>query len=52
MTDKRFGNMNTYRGVMWLKLINKDNRPVFVFNSHYPLSGTRETRIGCSKTER
>ena len=51
LTDKGFGNMNTYRAVLWAK-INIGNRIVYVFNSHYPLSGTTTTRMHCAKLER
>lgn len=50
-TDKGFGNMNTYRGVLWANLtfLNQD---IFVFNSHYPLSGGSETRYKCAQLEK
>lgn len=49
-TDKGFGNMNTYRAVLWVHLII-GNTDVFVFNSHYPLSGNNKTRLECAKLE-
>jgi hypothetical protein len=53
ITDKGFGNMNTYRAVLWAKLIDKKTqKPLFVFNSHYPLSGYNYTRTECAKIEK
>lgn len=52
-TDKGFGNMNTYRAVLWCKVINLTNGdPIYIFNSHYPLSGNSETRFKCAELER
>lgn len=36
--DKGFGNMNTYRAVLWVKL-RVNGKILYVFCSHYPLSG-------------
>lgn len=50
--DKGFGNMNTYRAVLWTELQHKDaERPIFIFNSHYPLSGGNDTRAKCAEVE-
>lgn len=49
--DKGFGNMNTPRAEHWVKLL-RDEHIVFVFNSHYPLSGDVNTRTSCAKLER
>lgn len=52
ITDKGFGNMNTYRAVLWAKIEDRVNGKIFyVFNSHYPLSGTSETRYKCAQLE-
>jgi tetratricopeptide (TPR) repeat protein/endonuclease/exonuclease/phosphatase family metal-dependent hydrolase len=50
-TDKGFGNMNTYRAVLWTKIEAPTNKIIFVFNSHYPLSGDSRTRLECVKLE-
>ena len=54
-TDKGFGNFNTYRAVFWLCLsfptTSCDRKPIYVFNSHYPLSGNNETRLKCAQLE-
>jgi len=53
LTDKGFGNMNTYRAVLWIKLKHKSTKKIlFVFNSHYPLSGGPSTRLKCAEIER
>lgn len=53
LTDKGFGNFNTYRAVFWVKVIDMDTKEyVFVFNSHYPLSGDNATRFKCAEFER
>jgi hypothetical protein len=49
--DKGFGNMNTYRAVLWTKVQVLDEKTLFVFNSHYPLSGGNKTRLECTKLE-
>ena len=49
-TDKGFGNMNTYRAVLWIKAKYND-KDIYVFNSHYPLSGNSETRYKCAELE-
>jgi tetratricopeptide (TPR) repeat protein len=52
-TDKGFGNMNTYRAVLWLKLSSgHEDKELFVFNSHYPLNGDNKTRKSCAELER
>jgi mRNA deadenylase 3'-5' endonuclease subunit Ccr4 len=52
-TDKGFGNMNTYRAVQFVELeIVSSNETLFVFNSHYPLSGNNATRFKCAECER
>lgn len=52
VTDKGFGNMNTYRAVLWSKVIEtQSNKHFFVFNSHYPLSGDNLTRLRCAEVE-
>lgn len=56
-TDKGFGNRNTYRGVMWVKLEMPDTgKSLYVFNSHYPLTldpAVRRAMIhGCARVER
>lgn len=52
-TDKGFGNMNTYRAVLYGEFKHeKSGQQVFVFNSHYPLSGENETRLKCAQHER
>jgi endonuclease/exonuclease/phosphatase family metal-dependent hydrolase len=51
--DKGFGNTASYRAVMWVKLKDLETGKVlFVFNSHYPLSGDRDTRRNCAAVER
>jgi len=53
LTNKGFGNMNTYRATMWTQLKHLElNKQIFVFNSHYPLSGNQDTRFNCAKVER
>jgi hypothetical protein len=49
--DKGFGNMNTYRAVLWAKVQVLDEKALFVFNSHYPLSGGNKARLECTKLE-
>ena len=51
-TDKGFGNINTYRAVLWTKIQLENNDILFVFNSHYPLSSNNKTRLECAKLER
>lgn len=54
-TDKGFGNMNTYRAVLWVKVADsksKKRKALYVFNSHYPLSGDGRTRFECARVER
>lgn len=52
-TDKGFGNLNTYRATLWLHLKHMNsNKPVFVFNSHYPISGGPSARLKCAEMER
>lgn len=41
----------TCRAVLWTKLIIDNNKEFFVFNSHYPLSGTSFTRLKCAQIE-
>ncbi len=51
-TDKGFGNMNTYRATLWAELMHKESgQKVFMFNSHYPLSGGNMTRAKCAEVE-
>lgn len=51
-TDKGFGNMNTYRAVLWGKIYNEIlGKHFYVFNSHYPLSGNSYARLKCAETE-
>lgn len=51
-TDKGFGNMNTYRAVFYTKLEMKNqDKSLYIFNSHYPLSGNNETRLKCAELE-
>lgn len=51
-TDKGFGNINTYRAVLWIKAEeNNSSKILFIFNSHYPLSGNNETRFKCAQLE-
>ncbi len=50
-SDKGFGNMNTYRAVLWASIKNNEDKVLFIFNSHYPLSGDNETRLKCAKLE-
>ena len=54
-TDKGFGNMNTYRAVLWIKLEsllwNKE-KAFYIFNSHYPLDGDTQVRFLCAQLER
>lgn len=51
-TDKGFGNMNTYRAVLWAKIYNEiSGKHLYVFNSHYPLSGDSYARLKCAETE-
>lgn len=52
-TDKGFGNMNTYRAVFCTKLEMTDqpSKCLYVFNSHYPLSGDSQTRKKCAELE-
>jgi tetratricopeptide (TPR) repeat protein/endonuclease/exonuclease/phosphatase family metal-dependent hydrolase len=50
-TDKGFGNMNSYRAVLWAKVQVLDEKAFFVFNSHYPLSGGNKARIECARLE-
>jgi tetratricopeptide (TPR) repeat protein len=49
-TDKGFGNINSYRAVLWAKVQISD-KELFVFNSHYPLSGGNKARLECVKLE-
>jgi tetratricopeptide (TPR) repeat protein len=49
--DKGFGNMNTYRAVLWAKVKMEGNKSLYIFNSHYPLSGNNETRFKCAELE-
>ncbi|MBU6184685.1 MAG: tetratricopeptide repeat protein, partial [Rickettsiales bacterium] len=52
-TDKGFGNMNTYRAILWCMVINIDTeKTIYIFNSHYPLNGNSETRFKCAELER
>ncbi|WP_010304547.1 endonuclease/exonuclease/phosphatase [Candidatus Odyssella thessalonicensis] len=52
-TDKGFGNMNTYRGPLWVHLIHlPTKKSVYIYNSHYPLSGNHDTRLNCARIER
>lgn len=50
-TDKGFGNMNTYRAILWCK-VTFEGKELFIFNSHYPLSGGNITRKKCAILER
>lgn len=51
-TDKGFGNRNTYRAVLWAKIFDEiTNNYVYVFNSHYPLSGDNGARYLCAQLE-
>ncbi len=52
-TDKGFGNANTYRAVLWTQIEKEDEyqNSLFVFNSHYPLSGGNKARWGCANIE-
>jgi hypothetical protein len=50
-SDKGFGNFNTFRATFWIEL-EINNRKIYVFNSHYPLSGDSKTRIACALKER
>jgi hypothetical protein len=54
-TDKGFGNMNTYRARLWTKIEefneSESQQNLFVFNSHYPLSGDNKTRFECANLE-
>jgi endonuclease/exonuclease/phosphatase family metal-dependent hydrolase len=43
--------MNTYRAVLWAKVQLEGNKPLYIFNSHYPLSGNNETRFKCAELE-
>ncbi len=51
--DKGFGNMNTYRAVLCTKFEMTDNpaKTIYIFNSHYPLSGSSKTIQSCAKIE-
>ena len=52
-SDKGFGNITNYRGPIWVKLLHLLSETfLYVFNSHYPLSGTHCTRMLCSAVER
>lgn len=51
-TDKGFGNKNTYRAVLWTKIENAAQKNLFIFNSHYPLSGNNQARLKCAQLER
>jgi len=52
-TDKGFGNMNTYRAILWCMVMNIDTgKTIYIFNSHYPLNGNSETRFRCAELER
>jgi len=54
-TDKGFGNMNTYRAVLYACLKHvQSGREVYVFNSHYPLKLTpdgSQMRFKCAEAE-
>ena len=56
ITDKGFGNMNTYRAVLYcsVKIPGKSgpDRELYVFNSHYPISGGNNCRYMCADVER
>jgi hypothetical protein len=43
--------MNTYRAVLWAKVQLENNKSLYIFNSHYPLSGNNETRFKCAQLE-
>lgn len=43
-TDKGFGNINTYKAVLWVKIQTDNSKELFIFNSHYPFSGNNKTR--------
>lgn len=51
--DKGYGNSRTYRATFGMQLLHiETNRKVFVFTSHYPLSGDSTSRLGCAKQQR
>lgn len=50
-TDKGFGNMNTYRAVLWAKVQLDNSKSLYIFNSHYPLSGDNKARFKCAELE-
>lgn len=52
VTDKGFGNMNTYRAVFHARLTFLDDSVLFFFNTHYPLSGGNKTRVQCARMQR
>lgn len=51
-TDKGFGNMKSYRAVIWTEITDNNDNSLFIFNSHYPVSGGSKARFHCAKIEK